>query len=205
MLVRIVPILLTLAVLLTACGPEATPTMSPADVQGTAVAAAWTMVAATQQAIPTATPVPPTETPSPTPSPTFTLVALSSLAAPATTTPAVVAAGTDTCLHPLNIGEAGPKKRVRIENESGGTFNLSLNLWTPNAFGQCGALYYSNQPKYAKFTVELPAGSWFAYAWITLPGGKSSEAPGSFVVGTSKSDDILRLVIKKDVIGFYGP
>ena len=72
MLKKILPILLALTILLTACAPQGTPTMAPADVQNTAVAAAWTMVAMTQAAIPTATPLPPTETPSPTPLPTFT-------------------------------------------------------------------------------------------------------------------------------------
>ncbi len=72
MLKKILPILLALTVLLTACGSQGTPTMAPADVEGTAVAAAWTVVAMTQAAIPTATQLPPTETPSPTPLPTFT-------------------------------------------------------------------------------------------------------------------------------------
>ena len=51
------------ALVLSACGPEPEPTMSPADVQGTAMSAAMTMVAETQAAIPTATPIPPTEAP----------------------------------------------------------------------------------------------------------------------------------------------
>ena len=62
--------------MLSACGPEPEPTMSAADVQGTAVAAAWTMVAETQAAIPTATPIPPTETPLPTALPTNTIAPL---------------------------------------------------------------------------------------------------------------------------------
>ena len=204
MFARITPTLLTLTIFLTACGPEATPTMSPADVQGTAVAAAWTMVAATQQAIPTDTPVPPTETPSPTPPPTFTPVALATLSTLPTATSVVVAAGTDTCLHPINMGEAGPMKRVRIENETGSTVTLSLTLWTPNTFGQCGAMSWADKPKYWTEIIEIPTGSWYAWAWIKNKNGEST-ASGSFVIGTSKSDDILRLVIKKEVIGFYGP
>src|SRR5258706_15806878 len=74
---RTYPVLLGLALLLAACGPQGTPTMAAVNVQNTAGAAAWTMVAATQQAIPTATPLPPTGTPSPTPPPTFTPLALS--------------------------------------------------------------------------------------------------------------------------------
>lgn len=51
--------------LVSACAPQATPTVNPADVQGTAQAAAFTMVAETQQAMPTATEVPPTATATP--------------------------------------------------------------------------------------------------------------------------------------------
>ncbi|HLA86949.1 MAG TPA: hypothetical protein VJL10_02910, partial [Anaerolineales bacterium] len=64
MLKKLLPVLLAITILLTACGPQGTPTLAPAEVEGTAVAAAWTIVAMTQLAIPTATPVPPTETPS---------------------------------------------------------------------------------------------------------------------------------------------
>lgn len=52
--------------LASACAPQATPTMNPADVQQTAQAAAFTMVAETQLAMPTAT-VPPTATPTSAP------------------------------------------------------------------------------------------------------------------------------------------
>ncbi|NOH03527.1 MAG: hypothetical protein HND47_16975 [Chloroflexi bacterium] len=72
MMKKILPILAALALFVAACGQPAAPTMSPEEVQGTAVAAAWTMVAMTQASIPTATPPPPTETPSPTSLPTFT-------------------------------------------------------------------------------------------------------------------------------------
>jgi len=73
---KIFIIMLVSIFLLSACGPEPEPTMSAEEVQGTAVAAAWTMVAETQAAIPTATPIPPTETPPPTPIPTNTLAQL---------------------------------------------------------------------------------------------------------------------------------
>ena len=60
---KVFPLLIALAIFLTACGPQGTPTLAPAEVEGTAVSSAWTMVAMTQLAIPTATPIPPTETP----------------------------------------------------------------------------------------------------------------------------------------------
>jgi len=59
-------IILTIA----ACGP-ATPTVSTIDIQNTAVAAAWTDIAMTEAALPTATPVP--FTPTPTIQPTATI------------------------------------------------------------------------------------------------------------------------------------
>jgi hypothetical protein len=213
MLKSIVPILLVLAVLLTACGgAEATPTMNPADVQGTAVAAAWTMVAMTQQSIPTATQLPPTETPSPTPLPTFTPPALASSGTPGTPTqnifvgaPTSTSASSNSCLSVLNMGEAGPTKRVRIENTSGGIANLSLNLNPKNLFGQCGVLQYPNVGKNVKFIIEIPNGSWYAYAWITLPGGDSSTAEGSFYFGPSDATELNRLVIEENIIRLVGP
>ena len=203
---RTIPVLLALAVLLAACGPQATPTMNPADVQGTAVAAAWTMVAATQAAIPTATPLPPTAAPSPTTLPTFTAMPLTtslSTAIPTVTRPA--AASTNDCLSPLDFGAAGPTSPVRIENESGGTiFSISLNLYERNAFGECGAMAVTNIPKNQSETVQLPKGKWFAYAWINYANGSASTASGSFELKPA-SDDLTRLVVRPDVILAKGP
>ena len=203
MLKRILPILLALSVLLTACG-QATPTAAPVDVEGTAVAAAWTMVAATQMAIPTATPLPPTETPAPTVPPTFTPPPLLEL--PTATlfnlpTPTAVSAA-DDCNHPLNVGEAGETNPMRIENASGGTIAwLSLNL-SKNAFGQCGALSWSNIGNGAKFIVDLPKGIWWAYAGITFKNGSSSNASGSFEIRLG-DEDLLRIIVGKEVINVH--
>jgi len=204
MLKKVLPFLLALTILLTACAPQAAPTMAPADVQSTAISAALTMVAMTQLAIPTNTPVPPTETPSPTPLPTFTapppvIPTLDQQLILPTATSA--AADPNNCNKPLNMGEAGPTKNVRIENTMGSQVNLSLNLWTPNLFGQCGAISYVIN-KGEKRKITIPSGSWYAYAWVLDP---PSTAEGSFYLGPSKTQDLLRLVIKKDVIAFLGP
>lgn len=185
---------------LTACGPQGTPTMAPADVNNTAVAAAFTMVAQTQAAIPTNTPIPPTETPSPTPLPTFTLPAsptLEQFLAPPTATKSV-ASDPNSCIKPLNIGEAGPLKRIRIENTTTGSVNISLNLWTPNDFGQCGALSYTLS-KGEKLVVSVPVGSWYGYAWITYKDGKSGTASGSWNINIGY-DDLVSVVIKDEII-----
>jgi hypothetical protein len=199
MLKKILPILLALTILLTACGSQGTPTMAPADVQNTAVAAAWTVVAMTQAAIPTATPLPPTETPMPTLLPTFTAEPLiiptlePLLPPPANTVPP----DPSNCNKPLNVAEAGPTNPMRIENNSGGPINLSLNLAT-NAFGQCGALSYS-VPKNGKQVINIPKGSWWAYAWITYPNGTSGTSEGSFLINPGDFD-MLRIIVGKESI-----
>ena len=204
MLRKVLPILLALSVLLSACGAEpAPPTMSPADIEGTAVSAAMSMIAQTQAAIPTATPLPPTETPSPTPLPTFTPepLAIPTLEQLILPTQTAVVSDPNNCNRLLNTAEAGPKKRVRVENTTKSQVNLSLTLWTPNEFAQCGSLGFVIN-KNEKRIIEIPNGSWYAYAWILDP---PSTAEGSFYLGPSKSDDLLRLVIKPDVIGWVGP
>jgi hypothetical protein len=202
MLKKILPILLALTVLLTACAPQGTPTMAPADVEGTAVSAAWTMVAATQAAIPTATPLPPTEIPSPTPLPTFTpppvIPTLEQLILPTATS---APSDPNNCNRALNMGEAGPMKNVRIENENKSQVNLSLNLYKPNPFGQCGSVSYTIKGG-EKRKVGIPTGYWYAYSWVLDPPSTGSV---SFYIGPSGSDDVLRIVIKKDVIAWVGP
>ena len=198
-------ILLTLSVLLAACAPAGTPTMSAADVEGTAMSAAWTVVAATQQAIPTATLVPPTETPSPTPQPTFTPLAPPTFPFSASPTAVVSASGTDNCLHPINMGEAGRTKRLRIENNSGGTIAwLSLNL-RPNLWGQCGAMSWSSRPGYWKEIVNVPTGTWWAVAALELRGGKSTTVGTGFSLGVGQSDDITVLDIQADKMLVHFP
>lgn len=204
---KVLPILVALAFLLTACGAEpAPPTMSAADINSTAIAAAQTMVAQTQAAIPTATPLPPTETPSPTPLPTFTpppvIPTLEQLILPTAT---VASSDPNNCNRLLNVAEAGPTKNVRIENTLKSNVNLSLTLWEPNLFGQCGSIGYQ-LTKNQQLKVGLPSGSWYAYAWVLGTGDVAqSTAEGSFYIGPSKTQDLLRLIIKEHIIGWVGP
>jgi hypothetical protein len=208
MLKKVLPILLALSLLLTACGSQepAPPTVSAVDIQNTAVAGAQTMIALTELAKPTATPLPPTETPSPTPLPTFTpppvIPTLEQLILPTAT---VASSDPNNCNRLLNIAEAGPTKNVRIENTLKSTVNLSLTLWEPNQFGQCGSIGYQ-LTKNQNLKVGIPSGSWYAYAWVLGTGDVAqSTAEGSFYIGPSKSQDLLRLIIKEHVIGWVGP
>lgn len=199
---KLIPVLAVLAVFIAACGPQGTPTMSSADVEGTAVSSAWTVVAMTQLAIPTATPVPPTETPSPTPLPTFTPLPLPTLDTqviiPTATQQAAGSSG-GSCDGLLNMAEAGPRSNIRVENETGGTVTFSLWLDT-NAFGQCGFVPGITQfAKGEKRVMNIPKGVYTAWALIALPGGGSSSATG---IVNNRVGDMHQFVvkIKKDAI-----
>lgn len=184
MIKKLIPALLLITVFIAACGGQpAEPTLSPDQVQGTAISAAFTMVAETQAAIPTNTPLPPTETPSPTPLPTFTPLPLPTqpVALPTATT-ASSSGGGGQCGGLLNLAEAGPQSNVRFENKSGGTVGLSLFMYTPNKFAQCGS--HSSNPfpigKGDSITVSIPKGNYYAYAWINMPDGRQVSAEGYF-------------------------
>ena len=193
-------ITLIMIALLSACGPAPTPTMSPEDTQGTAVAAAWTVVAMTQQAIPTATPVPPTQTPSPTPLPTFTPIPLDTPTQSAFGVPTTAPAGgptADPCNAPIAKDAAGHKIKVDLYNRSSGTATLSLYL-SKTEFGECGI--YSFVLGQGHNTVDLLEGCYWAGAFIEGPKHKS-KAFGNFCI-TDPSHK-WTVTIKNEVIGFF--
>lgn len=185
------------AALLTACGPKATPTVNPADVQATAFAAASTMVAQTQAAIPTATPFPPTETPSPTLPPTNTPPAPPTSSIPTLAIAPTQGANADNCGPLINMAEAGPKRPVLVQNQTEGSILLSLNLSKQADFGQCGAMTL-NLAKGGSSLIEIPSGNWWAYAWITLKNSARTSS-GSFYVQLANTDK-QRLIVGLDTI-----
>lgn len=196
MLRKIIPIMAIVAITLTACGTPAEPTLSPEQVSGTAIAMASTMIAETQAALPTNTPVPPTETPTPTSLPTFTLEPLPTIEI---ASPTATSKPQGSCEGPLNMGEAGPTSQVRIENQTGGTVLLSLHLGEgTNAFGQCGFLSY-NLGKNEKLVLQLPKGVFFAFALITYPNGDSGNSSG-YINNRVGDDHGFEAQIRKEVI-----
>jgi hypothetical protein len=154
-----------LALLLSACGSPAA--VDPAQVQASVEAAVGTTVAMTRAASATDTPAPlPTDTPVPSPIPTlFPTLDPSGGFPTAVDLTATSQGGQGSCIHPLDMGQAGPGHATLIKNETAGPVNISLNLYQPNAFGQCGSISYGNLSKNGSVTAELPAGYWYAYAW----------------------------------------
>lgn len=164
----------TLALLLSACGPQAKPTADPLQLQASVVAAANTMVALTMAAIPTATPVPPTPVPSPTLEASPTPIQ-PTLSAPASPTGAASSNGkSDPCLGPL-ISNGGPDiKNVKISNENNEPIILSLHL-DKNSFAECGFRGFNIGPNQSIDVTNLKAGCYFAAAIV----GNKSKAFGS--------------------------
>jgi len=177
--------------------------MSLEEIQGTAVAAAMTMVAETQAAIPTATPVPPTNTPEPTPFPTNTTVPLDIPTQSLLPTQPVAAQPTATsassCDKPLASNPDGPTAPIRIVNQTKAPVNISLWL-DKTPFGECGYRGYSI-PKNNSITIEFPQGSIYGYAWILEPINKTvSGGPWR-----PNNTDKWTLEISENNIKFVGP
>ncbi len=177
--------------------------MDPALVQASAVAAASTMIGMTQAAMPTATATvqpSPTPLPSPTPMPLPTLP-VTTVAAPAVSVPPTAAAsGTTNCVQPLDLKGAGPTHRTQIINQTGAMVNISLTLYKPNAFGQCGSLSYANISGTGTVMADLPEGYWNAYAWASGK-GKSFTVSGSYYVQPSQFDK-LELCIRNNAVRY---
>jgi hypothetical protein len=168
---------LILSALLSACGPKATPTMDPADVQATAVSVAYTMAAQTQAAMPTAipsdTPLPPAPTDTPFPTPTeFSLVQLP------TNTPASSATSGGSCDQPLTKW-SGDEATLNITNEAKGTVVLSLFL-NKNSFGDCG---YKGFQFTSSTSTVIPLGCYNASAFVD--GKKDFKAFGYFCISNA--------------------
>lgn len=196
--IKIISILLA-AVMLAACGAEATPTMSVADVQSTAVAAAFTIVAQTQAAIPTATPLPPTETPTQTPLPTNTAAALPTLAVTLTNTPA--SAGGDPCATRVLGAPLGRDTRILIDNTTRYPVQVSLYLNETESHNECGYRGYTLGKNASVLITDLVYGCYNIWAWSTDP-SHSFQAAG---YGCINNPDKWTFEINEAFVKFIGP
>ena len=196
--------------LVSACGSQSTPTANAADIQATSQAAAFTMVAQTQHAIPTPTQVPPTEIPSQTPLPSLTPIPLPTQAGgtqQAGTTPVgptqpglptftpqslqpTASSGNnqDICNQPLTSWQ-GPTAKFGIQNETKPQGTIVLSMYVVTEMNQCGYLIITGD----SFTG--PVGQYSAAAFIT--GKENHKAFGSFRITEGswsvvvRNDDII--------------
>ena len=193
---KVTSIVAVAVLFLAACAPQAAPTANPLDVQHTAEAAAFTMVAQTQAAIPTNTAVPPTAAESSTPLPTLTAVAsptpigdtvivdtptgIPTLIPQQPTASSASGTASENCNKALT-GWQGPTASFNIVNETRpqGTVVLSLYVVTP--LGECGYLADLSQG---------PAGSYSAGAFVD--GRQDFRVFGGFQINQGSWDIVIR-------------
>ena len=161
---------LVITLILSACGAQATPTVNAIDIQGTVAAAAFTMVAETHAAIPTATPPPPTATFTDTPAPTNTPLSLPSSEATFTPVPTGNSGGGDPCINQvLPASLQGETVRIRIDNSTEAALSLTVYLNQTGPEGECGYRSYTLAPGQFVLINDLVEGCYTLWAWNPDP------------------------------------
>jgi hypothetical protein len=178
-------LILMIALIISACGAQATSTLNAVDIQSSAAAVAFTMVAETQSAIPTATPPPPTETVTNTPAPTNTLPPLPSLDVTFTPVPTGNSGGEDPCVNKvLPASLQGETVKIRINNSTKASLTASVNLQQTTSQSECGYRTYTLAPGESIVINDLIEGCYTLWAW-------NPDPDNYFIVtnGTSCIDD----------------
>lgn len=183
-------ILLTLILLISACSSAPTTLdLSGEDMQSTAIAVAFTVVAETQAALPTNT-LPPTETPLPTDtntpesSPTTTVTLTPEL-------PTATATSSDPCNQPLTSWNV-PTASFTIVNETQPKGQILLLMSARTSHGECGWL-----PIYGT-SFSGPIGMYSAAAFVDGP--KNFKLYASFQIQEGK----WKIVVRNDRIVALG-
>jgi hypothetical protein len=188
--------------LITACGAPAAPTVNAADVQHTAEAAAFTMVAETLAAVPTETPLPPTTTPTETPLATDTVLPSPTLDVTLTSTSAPVSNATgDPCNRTLAGSPRGRETVIRIVNTTRSLVKVSLYLSETAAHGECGYRGYELSRNNDVVITDLVQGCYSLLAWSDDPRGKFRSTGG----GCINNPDKWTFEISANNIKFLGP
>ncbi len=200
--------LFLIALIASACAPQAAPTMSAADVQSTAVAAAFTMVAQTQAAIPTATPLPshrgtdfdslPTNTP--VALPTLEVTATTAALSAPTSSGGSGAATVDPCANRVLSGSPqGKPTTIRIANTTKYEVTVSLYLNETASHGECGYRSYVLKKNSDVTITDLVQGCYSLWAWSSSSGVNGGGG------GCINNPDKWTFEIKENTIKFVGP
>lgn len=190
---KVLSTILTLALIASACASApTTPAISGEDVQNTAIAAAFTVVAETQAAVPTNTLVPPTETASPTDTPVPSFTPDLALLTPTFTeiptfTAQPAASGDDPCNKPLTSWNV-PTASFTIVNETKPQGKVLLLMSVSTSHGECGWL-----PIYSD-SFSGPVGSYSAGAFVDGP--KNFKVFGAFQIQAGS----WKIVVRNDNI-----
>ena len=198
-----------LMLLVSACAPQATPTMNPQDIQHTAEAGAFTVVAQTQEAQPSNTLPPPTATDTLTPLPTLTTlptltvdpslptatglptISVTSAATSIPTSVQVVDSSgstADDCNKPLTSWK-GPTATFTLKNETKPQGEIVLWMYVVTPQGECGYLTDFSRG---------PVGTYSAGAFVNGP--KNFKVFGGFQV----KEGSWKIAVRNDKIVAMG-
>ena len=199
-------LILLITVFASACSAApAVPTISAVDVQNTAMAAALTVVAQTQAAIPTATPLPPTATSTATPAVTNTPLATDTpLALPTSEATLTVTAQTNVDPCASRVLAASPRGRetvILIANTVRTQVTVSLYLNETASWGECGYRSYVLGPRDSVLITDLIQGCYNLWAFNSDP-QNPVNASG---YGCINNPDKWTFEISPDIIKFTGP
>ena len=194
---------LVITLLISACGAggsvETTPTVNAVDIQNTVIAAALTVVAETQAAIPTATPPPPTATFTDTPAATSTLPPLPTLDATFTSVPSGVSGADDPCINKvLPASLQGLPVKMRVDNSTKATVSVSVYLQQATPQSECGYRSYTLEPGQSVVINDLIEGCYTLWAWNPDPDNYFIVTNGTSCIDSSGTwaFDILTSSIK---------
>ena len=184
----VLTLVLMTTLIISACGAQATPTAITVDIQGTVAAAALTMVAETQAAIPTATPPPPTATYTDTPAPTNTLLPLPSSEVTLTSVPSGNSGGGDPCINQvLPASLQGETVRIRIDNSTEAALSLTVYLNQTGSEGECGYRSYTLAPGQFVLINDLVEGCYTLWAWNPVPDSYFIDTNGTSCIDNSNN------------------
>jgi hypothetical protein len=169
----ILTLYLMITLIISACGArgaQATPTVNAVDIQSTVAAAAFTMVAETQAAIPTTTPPPPTATFTDTPAPTDTLLPLPPSEGTLTPVPSSNSGSGDPCIDKvLPASLQGEPVKMRIDNSTKAALSISVYLNQTGPQSECGYRSYTLAPGEFIVINDLVEGCYTLWAWNPDP------------------------------------
>jgi hypothetical protein len=200
-------VITAIMMIISACGAPAAPTMNAADVQSTAVAAAFTMVAQTQAAIPTNTALPPTEAPTQTPLPTNTPLALPTLDVNVTFTSTAAPASNnsgsnvDPCATRPLAPQRGRETVIRVWNSTRVTVTVSMYLNETAAHGECGYRSFTLSKNNDIVFTDLVQGCYNLWAWSDDPNGRFNSSG----YGCINNPDKWTFEVNTATINFTGP
>jgi hypothetical protein len=183
----ILTLVLMSTLIVSACGAQATPvpTVDVVEMQNTVAAVAFTMLAETQAAIPTATP-PPTATMTHTPAPTSTFPPLPASGATSTPVPNSNAGGGDPCINAvLPATLVGNTVKIRIDNSTRATVSLTVYLNQTAPQSVCGYRSYTLTPGQSLVLNNLVEGCYTLWAWNPDPEAYFIVTNGTSCIDTS--------------------